>query len=96
MKKLWRKIKTFTSNLQKRFIAWFMSTALPWLKNKWMRIVDLMILFMAYNAFDNAGMSGWATLVAIWIFVLLVYNVFWQFFGAGKAVKALIAQKKKK
>ena len=90
------KIKAFFTKLWKWFVAWFMTTMLPWLKNKWMRLVDLLIFFIAYGALDNAGKTGWAALVGFWIFILLGYNIFWQFFGAGKAVKALIAQKKKK
>jgi hypothetical protein len=84
-KKLWEKIK-----------KWAKETALPWLKKAWLQIVNVIIVLFAYGQLDNAGLSGAATLVGFWGFILLGYWIFWKLFGLDKVIAALIAQKKKK
>ena len=84
-KKLWDKVK-----------KWAKETALPWLKKAWLQIVNVIIVLFAYGQLDDAGLAVAATIVGLWGFVLLGYWIFWKFFGADKAVKGLIAQKKKK
>ena len=84
-KKLWEKVK-----------KWAKETALPWLKKAWLQIVNVIIVLFAYGQLDNAGLAVAAGIVGFWGFILLAYWIFWKFFGMEKAVKALIAQKKKK
>ena len=84
-KKLWEKVK-----------KWAKETALPWLKKAWLQIVNVIIVLFAYGQLDNAGMAVAAGIVGFWGFILLGFWIFWKFFGADKAIKALIAQKKKK
>jgi len=84
-KKLWEKVK-----------KWAKETALPWLKKAWLQIVNVIIVLFAYGQLDNAGLAVAAGIVGFWGFILLAYWIFWKFFGTEKAVKALIAQKKKK
>jgi nuclear transport factor 2 (NTF2) superfamily protein len=85
MKNLWEKIK-----------KWAKETALPWLKKAWIQIVNVIIVLFAYGQLDNAGLAVAAAIVGFWGFILLGYWIFWKFLGADKAVKALIAQKKRK
>ena len=84
-KKLWDKVK-----------KWAKETALPWLKKAWLQIVNVIIVLFAYGQLDNAGATVAAAIVGFWGFILLAYWIFWKFFGMDKAVKSLIAQKKKK
>ena len=84
-KKIWDKVK-----------KWAKETALPWLKTAWIQIVNVIIVLFAYGQLDDAGAAVAAGIVGFWGFILLAYWIFWKFFGAEKAVKALIAQKKKK
>jgi hypothetical protein len=76
MRNIWKKIK-----------KWGVNTALPWLKKSWMRIIDLILFFIVYGTLDNAGFVGLSALIGFWIFILLGYYIFWQFFGAGKMIK---------
>ena len=85
MKNLWEKIK-----------KWAKETALPWLKKAWLQIVNVIIVLYAYGQLDNAGLGVATAIVGFWGFILLAYWIFWKFLGMDKAVKALIAQKKKK
>jgi len=85
MKNLWEKIK-----------KWAKKTALPWLKKAWLQIVNVIIVLYAYGQLDNAGLGVATAIVGFWGFILLVYWIFWKFLGMDKAVKALIAQWKKK
>lgn len=85
MKKLWEKIK-----------KWAIKTAVPWLKKAWLQIVNVIIVLFAYGQLDNAGLTTAATIVGFWGFILLAYWIFWKFFGADKAVKSLIEQRKSK
>ena len=84
-KKLWDKVK-----------KWAKETALPWLKKAWLQIVNVIIVLFAYGQLDDAGLAVAAGIVGFWGFILLAYWIFWKFFGMDKAVKGLIAQKKKK
>ncbi|MBN1637329.1 MAG: hypothetical protein JW866_00045 [Ignavibacteriales bacterium] len=68
---------------------------MPWLKTAWLQIVNVFIVLFAYGKLDDAGIAGAAALVGLWGFVLLVYWIFWKFFGMGKVVKDFIAQRKK-
>ena len=70
-KKLWEKIKN-----------WFNKTALVFLKKEWMQIVNLVVLFIVYGNTDK--LPGVQTITGFWIFILLVYYIFWKFFGAEK------------
>ena len=93
MKKFWEKVKALGVKIWQLFVAWFKSTALPWLKMKWMRIVDLILFFIVYGVVGSAGLVWLEAIIGLWIFVLLGYYIFWQFLGFGKVVKSL---KKKK
>lgn len=73
-KKLWEKVK-----------AWAVLTAWPWLKKEWMQIINLLVLFIVYGNTDS--LPGVQTVAGLWIFILLVYYIFWKFFGAEKAFK---------
>ena len=90
-KKIWEKIK-----------KWFKETALPWAKKGAIQIINVIVMLFLYGQLDNIlnaekAHVGLATTVAgVWAFVLLGYWIFWKLFGADKAIKALIAQKKKK
>ena len=85
MKKLWEKIK-----------KWAVETAVPWLKKAWLQIVNAIIVLYAYGQLYDAGLDIAATLVGFWGFILLAYWIFWKLFGADKAVKKLIEQRKRK
>lgn len=90
-KKIWEKIK-----------KWAKETALPWLKKGAIQIINVIVVLFLYGQLDNivAGEPAHAKLAlfvaGLWAFVLLGYWIFWKLLGADKAVKALIAQKKKK
>jgi hypothetical protein len=90
-KKIWDKIK-----------KWAKETALPWLKKGAIQIINVLVVLFLYGQLDNMLQGqeihlGFVTTVAgLWGFVLLGYWIFWKLFGMDKAVKALIAQKKKK
>ena len=91
LKQLWEKIK-----------KWFLETAVPWLKKGAIQIINVLVVLYLYGQFDNLlnGQEihlGFVTTVAgLWAFVLAGYWLFWKLFGADKAIKALIAQWKKK
>ena len=83
------------------FVKWGKLTALPWLLKSWLQIVNVLIVMYAYGKLEDAAIwdhfpSGPSALVGFWAFILLAYWIFWKLLGADKAVKALIAQKKKK
>jgi len=88
---IWEKIK-----------KWAKETALPWLKKGAVQIINVLVVLFLYGQLDNLLQGqeihlGFVTNVAgVWGFVLLGYWIFWKLFGADKAVKALIAQWKKK
>lgn len=90
MKKLWEKIK-----------KWATETALPWLTKAWLQIVNVFIVLFAYGKFDDLANGQeinapvMATIIGLWGFILLVYWIFWKFFGMDKVIKSAIAQKKK-
>ena len=71
MKNLWEKIK-----------AWWNKTALIWLKQSWMQIVNIIVMFIVYGNTDT--LPGVQTIVGIWLFLLLAYYIFWKLFGAEK------------
>lgn len=73
-KKIWEKVK-----------AWAVKTALPWLKKSWMQIVNIIIVFIAYDNLDESTLAG--GIVGLWLFVLLAYYIFWKLLGAEKAFK---------
>jgi hypothetical protein len=72
---------------------WWSKTALPWIKKSWMQIMNIIIVFIAYNNTDS--LPGTQTIVGFWLFILLGYYIFWKLFGADKVVKSYIEQKKK-
>jgi len=74
---------------------WWKNTAGPWLKTAWLQIVNVLIVLFAYGKMDDVNAEG-TWLVGLWAFILLGYWIFWKFFGADKAVKDLIKQKKEK
>jgi len=86
-KKLWEKIK-----------AWAVKTALPWLKKSWMQIVNMIILFVAYDKlFTYEPAPQFATALAgLWLFLLLAYYIFWKLFGFDKVWKKMMEDRKKK
>lgn len=73
-KKIWEKVK-----------AWAVKTALPWLKKSWMQIINIIIVFIAYDKLDESTVAG--GIVGLWLFVLLAYYIFWKLLGAEKAFK---------
>jgi len=85
MKKVWEKIK-----------KWVVETSLPWLKKEWMQIVNLLVLFIVYGVVNEAENPGLSTIVGLWIFVLIIYYIFWKFFGLDKVVKSFKEQRKEK
>jgi len=84
-KKLWEKIKAFALKIWGKVKAWAVLTAWPWLKKEWMQIINLLVLFIVYGNTDS--LPGVQTVAGLWIFILLVYYIFWKFFGAEKAFK---------
>ena len=82
MEKLWEKIK-----------KWWNDTALIWIKKSWMQVVNIIIVFVAYNNTDS--LPGTQAIVGLWLFILIGYYVFWKLFGADKVVKSYFEQKKK-
>lgn len=97
--KVWTKVK-----------SWAKETALPWLTKGWMHIVNILIVLYAYAKLDDAiefsklnesgalvdFSAGPAVLVGLWAFILLVFYVFWKFFGLDKVVKSMWKNRKKK
>ena len=88
---IWEKIK-----------KWAKETAWPWIKKGAIQIINVIVVLFLYGQLDNMLQGqeihlGFVTTVAgLWAFVLAGYWIFWKLFGADKAVKALIAQWKKK
>ena len=77
---MWKKIK-----------KWLKETAGPWILKGWLQIVNVLIVFIAYGAMDNAELAG-AGLMGFWAFILLGYWIFWKFFGADKVVMPLLVK----
>lgn len=64
---------------------WFNKTAKPFLKNNWMQIVNLIVLFVAYDTISDLKMYPWTeTILGLWVFILLIYYIFWKLFGVEK------------
>lgn len=90
LKTLWEKIK-----------KWAKETALPWLKKGAIQIINVLVVLFLYGQLHNLLQGqeihlGLVTTVAgLWAFILAGYWLFWKLLGADKAVKALIAQRKK-
>jgi hypothetical protein len=72
-KKLWEKIKT-----------WAVKTAWPWIKKSWMQVVNIIVVFVAYDKISDVGtLPGAEALVGLWLFILLAYyllSLFLQIF----------------
>ena len=68
--KIWNKIK-----------SWFTKTFIPWFKlaSNWMQIVNMIVLFVVFSKTDLT--PGLQAFVALWLFVLLVYYIFWKLLG---------------
>lgn len=86
--KIGDKIKKFSSKIWNLIKDWYNKTAKPWLKKSWMEIVNIFILFVAYDKLSDALTYPVAeTLVGLWLFVLLVYYIFWKLLGVEKMFK---------
>ncbi len=86
--KIGKKIKSFFIKIWELIKSWFEKTAKPWLKKSWMEIVNMLILFIAYDKLSDALTYPVAeTLVGLWLFVLLAYYIFWKLLGAEKMFK---------
>jgi len=72
---------------------WWNDTAKVWIKKSWMQVVNIIIVFVAYNNTDS--LPGTQAIVGLWLFILIGYYVFWKLFGADKVVKSYFEQKKK-
>ncbi len=46
----------------------------------WAHIVNLLVLFVAYDHIDIVDDTGAFSLVGLWIFFLLAYYLFWKIF----------------
>jgi hypothetical protein len=75
MKSLWSKIK-----------KWFTETALDWIKKGWLQLVNVIVVFLAYNYVYESG-KFIEVIIGFWFFILLAYWIFWKFFGAEKLFK---------
>ena len=90
LKNIWEKIK-----------KWAKETALPWLLQGWLQIVNVFIIFFAYGKFDDLLQGkevdlGFATLiVGFWAFLLTAYWIFWKFLGVDKIIFPLRKKTKK-
>ena len=89
-------------NIWDKIKKWAKETALPWVKKGAIQIINVIVVLFLYGQLDNMLQGeeiklGLVTTIAgLWGFVLLGYWIFWKLFGADKAVKGLIAQRKKK
>ena len=92
--KIWNIVKVFLTWLWNKVKSWFLKTAWPWIKKSWLQIVNVLIVMYAYSKLDGLA-PGPATLVGLWAFILLVYWVFWKFFGGDKIVKSSFKKKEK-
>jgi hypothetical protein len=68
-KKLWEQIK-----------AWAINTAWPWFKKEWMQVVNMFVIWVAFEATKGFLQD----FVGLWFFVMIVYYIFWKFLGIGK------------
>lgn len=84
-KKLWEKIK-----------AWFLKTAWPWIKKSWIQIVNVLVVIYGYGKLDDAGYAGAANVLGLWAFILLVYWIFWKFFGLDKVFYGWLEERKQR
>jgi hypothetical protein len=94
MKKLWEKIKTFVLKIWALIKAWFIKTAVPWLKKNWMQVVNMLVLFIAYHNLDS--MPGLQTIIGLWLFVLIGYYIFWKLLGVDKLWAKIMEDRKKR
>jgi hypothetical protein len=74
MKKLLEKIKT-----------WWNLTAKPWLTKNWLQLINIVILFIAENNTETLPLLQ--AVLGLWLFVIIVYYVFWGFFGVKNFFK---------
>jgi len=102
MKKLWERIKAWFVTIWTKIKKWAKETALPWLKQAWLQIVNVIIVFFAYGKLDDilngqeVNVAFAAGLVGLWAFILAAYWIFWKLLGADKVVKAFIKQQREK
>ena len=69
---------------------WAKETALPWIKQGCMQIVNFLVLFVAYKGFDEVAQPGYSFVIGIWIFLLAGYYIFWKLFGFDKVIKKML------
>lgn len=71
------KIKSFFA-----FIAlFFTATVIPWAKDRWMEIVNFLIVLLSFGTLMNSNKFGAATLVGLWLTFLLGYYLLWKLFN---------------
>lgn len=74
-KKIWEKIK-----------AWAKLTVIPWFKQNWMQIVNVIVIIFAYIALYESGTTA-EFLSGVWLLILIAYYFIWKLFGFGKLRK---------
>jgi len=92
---IWKEIVEWWKAPWTKFKKWITETAIPWIKAGLMQIVNMLILFVAYKGFDEVTQPGYSTIIAIWLFVLLGYYIFWKLFGFDKVWKKRREERKK-
>jgi hypothetical protein len=66
---------------------WFIETAWAWIKKGWLHVVNILVVFIAYNSVYKSGRFI-EVIFGFWLFCLLVYWVFWKFLGFEKFFKS--------
>lgn len=83
---LWNELIEWIKNPWEKFKGWLKKTVLPWFKKSWMQIVNMIILFIAYDklfSFEPAPQFATA-FTGLWLFLLLGYYIFWKLLGLEK------------
>ena len=77
---MWEKIKAFLLGLEKKVEAWAINTVWPWFKERWMEVVNIFVIWVAY-----VGTKGFLHLfTGIWFLVMVLYFGVWKLLGVEK------------
>ena len=72
-------MKNFFKKIYEKYIKPVLTKVLNWLKEYWMQIVNLIIMFVAYGSLDEKPVAQ--LFVGLWLFTLLAYYIFIKLFG---------------
>lgn len=93
---IWKEVIEWIKKPVAKLKNWVLKTLLPWLVKGWMYIVNILVLMVAYQGFDEKTQPGYSLVIGLWLFIIAFYYIFWKLFGAEVAWKKRREERKNK